>query len=248
MKINKKTIYGSLWIITLLIIWFVYFQNSQPLTEEEKKYLLTQWQPVELILLPPQSGSEINKNKNKSSSKMVNWVEQILIHQFEWLEPYRWVLPNIPNERLNNSTLLWIDSNNNWVRDDLEVHIVRNYWADNMVVEAFFAYVRSDALDMVIQRDGLFTDELYENDIKRRKTLSIWCQWRYFYNSLYDFYSTELYTVAIEFEHKINNTQLREENAKGFFSNLDNRWFTAKSTSEEECWDFFTETKTYKIY
>jgi hypothetical protein len=248
MKKNIKIAWGILLIISFLIIGYFNFQNSQPLTEQEKEFLLTQWQPVEIILLPPQSGSGTIENKNKSTSQIVNWVEQIIIHQFEWVVSYKWELPDIPNEKLNNSTLLWLDTNNNGVRDDLEVHILRNYWADKMVVEAFFAYVRSNALNKIIQRDWLFTDELYENDIKKRKTLSIWCQWRYFYDSLYNFYSTELYTVAIEFEQKINNTWLREKNTTQFFSNLNNKFWTARSTSEEECKVFLKETKTYKIY
>jgi hypothetical protein len=44
-----------------------------------------------------------------------------------------------------------------------------------MVVESFFAYIRSDARNKVIQRNGLFTDELYENDIAERLKLSIYC-------------------------------------------------------------------------
>ena len=247
MKKNIKIAWGVLLIISFLIIGYFNFQNSKPLTEQEKAFLSSQWQSVELILLAPQSGSGIIENKNKSTSKIVDWVEQIMIHQFEWVEPYKGVLPDIPNERLNNSTLLWIDSNNNWVRDDLEVHIVRNYWADNMVIEAFFAYVRSNALNKVIQRDWLFTDELYENDIKLRWTLR-WCTTTYLSKSKFDLDSTDRYLMALEFEKYINNTKIRNENAKDFFSNLNNKWWTARVIWDEECLKFLEETKLYKIY
>ena len=194
----KKNIKISITVV-LLIFWFLLIGN-QNFRYELKKY--TSWVVINFLHSDIFSDPEYN---------FPEYTSEELDEMFEWVEEYKWELPPIPDKKLNDSTLLWIDSNNNGVRDDLEVHIVRYYWADKMVVEAFFAYVRSNALNKIIQRDWLFTDELYENDIKKRKTLSIWCQWRYFYDSLYNFYSTELYTVAIEFEQKINNTWLREK-------------------------------------
>jgi hypothetical protein len=34
--------------------------------------------------------------------------------------------------------------------------------------------------------------------------------------------------MALEFEKYINNTKIRNENAKDFFSHLNNRWFIAR--------------------
>ena len=39
-------------------------------------------------------------------------------------------MPNEPDEKLNNSTLLGIDSNNNGVRDDVEIYIVKRFSQD----------------------------------------------------------------------------------------------------------------------
>ncbi|WP_324172617.1 hypothetical protein [Sulfurimonas sp.] len=43
-------------------------------------------------------------------------------------------LPPQPDEALNNSTLLGIDSNDNGVRDDVEIFIVKKYATDHKIV------------------------------------------------------------------------------------------------------------------
>ena len=180
--------------------------------------------------------------------KFPEYTEAQLDKMFEWVEPYMWELPPIPDKKLNDSTLLWIDSNNNWVRDDLEIWIVENFWRDKMVVESFFAYVRSDALDMIIQRDWLFTDELYERDIVVRDALDVSCNSDFMNISKYWYDSSEEYLIFMWLIDKINNTKLRKINVKGFSKNMSGRVSKSIESNLVICRDFFEEAKTYKIY
>lgn len=50
---------------------------------------------------------------------------------FTFLEEINgYILPPEPDETLNNSTLLGIDSNNNGVRDDVEIYVIKRYAKD----------------------------------------------------------------------------------------------------------------------
>lgn len=180
---------------------------------------------------------ENEKQKQKEFPKVISWVE-----------PYRWELPPMPNKKLNDSTLLWIDSNANGVRDDLEIEIVETYWADKMVVEAFFAYVRSKMLDLQIVQEWRFTDELYENDISMRNKFSVWCSWKYFYDSELNYTSTEFYDKWLYLSEKIYNTKMRKIYHKELSTLLDNRIILGWNVSENECQKFFEETRNFKLY
>jgi hypothetical protein len=142
--------------------------------------------------------------------------------------------------------LFGIDFNNNGVRDDLEHWIVKEFWKDKMVVEGFFAYVRSDMLDMQILEEWLFTDDLYENDIRKRTKLATWCRSKYFYSSAYEEEKRILYLISQDFWELIFNTKERKKNAKEFFHLLNNRFFTMWPVTDKECKEFFEKTKLYQ--
>lgn len=168
--------------------------------------------------------------------------------EIPWVEPYREKLPPMPDKKLNDSTLLWIDSNANGVRDDLEILIVETYGADKMVVEAFFAYVRSRMLDLKIVQEWRFTDELYENDMSLRNKLSVSCSWKYFYNSMSDNASIDFYNKWLYLSEKIYNTKMRRGYNKELSKLLDNRIILWWNVSENECENFFKETNKFKLY
>ncbi len=177
---------------------------------------------------------KIDENKNKS--------------QLIWVQPYTGELPPMPDKKLNDSTLLWIDTNANGVRDDLEREIVETYGSDKMVVEAFFAYVRSRLLDLLITQEGRFTDDLYEDNISVRSRLSTWCRAKYLNESLFINDITELYNISQEFSKLIYNTNFRKKINKEFFSNLDNKLLLWWLVSKEECEIFFEKSKKIKLY
>lgn len=162
-----------------------------------------------------------------------------------------YTLPPVPDKKLNDSTLLGIDNNfdgPNGVRDDLEIEILQSYSSDPKVVEGFFAYVRSDALDFKIMQEGIFTDEIYE-DISKRSSLSTGCRGKILDESNFTEPNTlDSYNIALDFENKTNNTFIRKNNTKQFFSRLNGQVFLARPVSDEECEAFFEETRNYDLY
>lgn len=58
-------------------------------------------------------------------------------------------LPPDPDPKINNSTLLGIDSNNNGVRDDVERYILQTYGEEKITIEIAFQVSR--AYDVVIE-------------------------------------------------------------------------------------------------
>lgn len=68
---------------------------------------------------------EVKVKKNKKSTKAKI---EIVVKEPEIINGY--VLPPEPDEKLNNSTLLGIDSNDNGVRDDVEIYVIKRYAKD----------------------------------------------------------------------------------------------------------------------
>jgi hypothetical protein len=231
----KKNI--KITIATVLLIFWVLLLSNQNFMYELKKY--TSWVFINFLYSDIFSDPEY---------KFPEYTSEQLDKMFEWVKPYTWELPPIPDKKLNNSTLLWIDSNNNGVRDDLEIWIVENFWRDKMVVEGYFSYVRSKALNIKIQQEWIFTDELYENDISRRASLASECKSDFYNASKYPNSNSEWYLISRSFEKIRNNTKIREKNAKDFYKNLVGKTYTARNISIQECNDFIEETQTYKIY
>ena len=231
---KKKNII-TIVLLILLIFWFLLSRNENFMYEFNK---MKSWIFISLLY----------KVVPDPEYEFPEYTDAQLDEIFERVESYMWELPPIPDEKINNSTLLGIDSNNNWVRDDLEIWIVENFSRDKMVVESFFAYVRSNALNKVIQRDGLFTDELYQEDIAIRLKLSIYCSDNVLIVSNYWYDSIESYLLRKKFRKDINDTSIRKQNAKDFSRNMSGRVWKQVENNENICNDFFEETKTYKIY
>ncbi|MGK0255572.1 MAG: NifB/MoaA-like Fe-S oxidoreductase [Arcobacteraceae bacterium] len=65
---------------------------------------------------------------NEESAETVKKSETVKEKETEVINGY--VLPPEPDETLNNSTLLGIDVNNNGVRDDVEIYVIKRYAKD----------------------------------------------------------------------------------------------------------------------
>ncbi len=205
--------------------------------------------------------SEVSKETEKTNEKKIdsNETNKIIVETVSndakteepKIELNGYTLPPVPDKKLNDSTLLGIDNNfdgPNGIRDDLEIEILQSYSSDPKVVEGFFAYVRSDALDFKIMQEDIFTDEIYE-DISRRSTLATGCRGKVLDESNFTEPNTlDSYNIALDFENKTNNTFIRENNTKQFFSRLNGQVFLARPVSDEECEAFFEETKNYDLY
>jgi len=75
-------------------------------------------------------------------------------------------LPELPDEKENNSTLLGIDSNGNGVRDDLEILTVKEFGNDRDIVEVVFAGVRRRDYSVYIYMNNLINYNSIEKIIK----------------------------------------------------------------------------------
>jgi hypothetical protein len=230
---NKNII--TIVLLIILIFWFLISRNENFMYEFNK---IKSWIFISLLY----------KVAPDPEYKFPEYTSEQLDEMFEWVESYTWELPPIPDKKLNDSTLLWIDSNNNWVRDDLEIWIVENFWRDKVVVEGYFSYIRSKALNIKIQQEWIFTDELYENDISRRVSLANECKSDYYNASKYPNSNSEWYLTSRSLEKLRNDTTIRQKNATDFYKNLVGHTYTARNISIQECNDFIEETKTYKIY
>lgn len=87
-----------------------------------------------------------------------------------------YILPPEPDPKINNSTLLGVDSNNNGVRDDVERYIIKTYKDEKIAIEIGFQLARayntviedpsnaeetSKVLDAAIDCDGYFNVHAY---------------------------------------------------------------------------------------
>ena len=226
---KKKYIFGIVALIILVALIAIFQEGKEP----------------EEIVYSQEIQNNLKVLEQVKEQAKIDALKPKIPKTFDNVEPYTEPLPPIPDQELNDSTLFGIDFNDNGVRDDLEHWIVNEFWKDKMVVESFFAFVRSDALNLKIQEKWLFTDDLYENNIKLRSTLSYGCRWKYLNNSAFWLNTTESYLLALDFEKKMDNTKNRKKVANNFFSNLDNKFWISRSVSEEECKEFFEETKLY---
>ena len=106
---------------------------------EQTDYNLTNETTSEVIFNPYSAGEytlEVIAKKNRKSFKATMEIE---VEEPEIVNGY--VLPPEPDETLNNSTLLGIDSNDNGVRDDVERKIILTY-QEPIKIEPLMAAVK----------------------------------------------------------------------------------------------------------
>lgn len=95
---------------------------------KHKDYNLTNETTSEVIFTAHSAGKytlKVIANKNRKPFKDSIEIE---VTEPEVINGY--ILPPEPDEKLNNSTLLGIDSNNNGVRDDVEIYVIKRYAKD----------------------------------------------------------------------------------------------------------------------
>ena len=95
---------------------------------EHKDYNLTNETTSEVTFNPQRAGTYTLKVIAKKNRKPFKDTIEIEVAEPEIINGY--VLPPEPDETLNNSTLLGIDSNDNGVRDDVEIYVIKRYAKD----------------------------------------------------------------------------------------------------------------------
>ena len=110
----------------------IYLSDEQAVTFKPKQVLEVGYYEIEIKSLKP-----IKEEKDKK-------IKEIKYHFYvpEVINGY--MLPIEPDEKINNSTLLGIDSNDNGVRDDVERYILKTYEDHHkIVIEIGFQRSRS---------------------------------------------------------------------------------------------------------
>jgi len=101
---------------------------SWKVISDHKDYNLTNETTSEATFNAKSAGEytlEVIAKKNRKSFKATIEIE---VEEPEIVNGY--ILPPEPDETLNNSTLLGIDSNDNGVRDDVEIYVIKRYAKD----------------------------------------------------------------------------------------------------------------------
>ena len=99
---------------------------------DNKDYTLTGETTSEVTFNASSVGKYTLKVIAKKNRKPFKATIEVVVTEAEIINGY--VLPPEPDEKLNNSTLLGIDSNDNGVRDDVERFIVKKYVNDHKIV------------------------------------------------------------------------------------------------------------------
>jgi len=218
---NKRAI---IFYIILIIGYVVYLNfNSSQINPIEKYYL-------------KEFREEWNKNLPELKKKIENNEFTELAPNSKWeriMIPYGELLPEYPNEKNNNSTLLGIDSNGNGVRDDLEILTVKEFGGDRDVVEVVFAEIRSYDYDIYIYENNLMNKENLQNVIDHT-SLQVRC---------FNFLSSLYYSDTEIFKKNLNtkNRQKVYENVSRSLLGVSKY----KNISQKDCRDWIKETKSW---
>ncbi|WP_324171185.1 PKD domain-containing protein [Sulfurimonas sp.] len=105
-------------------IWKVISKN--------KDYHLTNETTSEVTFKASSAGKYTLKVIAKKNRKPFKATMEVIVTKAEIINGYE--LPPEPDEALNNSTLLGIDSNDNGVRDDVEIFVIKKYATDHKIV------------------------------------------------------------------------------------------------------------------
>jgi len=101
---------------------------SWKVISDHKDYNLTNETTSKVTFNPHTAGDYTLKVIAKKNRKTFKDTIEIEVKEPEIVNGY--ILPPEPDETLNNSTLLGIDSNDNGVRDDVEIYVIKRYAKD----------------------------------------------------------------------------------------------------------------------
>ena len=150
-----------------------------------------------------------------------------------------YTLPPDPGEA-GKSTLLGIDSNNNGVRDDVEIYIYKRFQGfENARKDRAIAMQFAKATQIIIQEP----EKAYENKTYVMMHNAIDCQWYYFNQHLN---TVKDYRMRLEYREKhrifdalmedtIFNTRERLEAYMQYNDSLSGHVYDSRSTVKEKC-------------
>jgi len=125
-------------------------------------------------------------------------------------------LPPMPDESINNSTLLGIDTNNNGVRDDVEIWIYTTY-EDKPPFIKTIAMEKAKAYQIVIQEpEKAIENEKFMSAFVECETY-LYSQYRYVKNKQYpiDIFGNDLKSIQLNTEERIRAYLTYDGNLNG---------------------------------
>ena len=149
-----------------------------------------------------------------------------------------YTLPPEPDPVLNNATILGIDSNNNGVRDDVEIWILKKFKDEHKVyTEVFMQAAR--ATQKVLENPQ------NANEVMKYENAAVDCE--VFYQLYAEKYGEKIlmdgrYSITDEvFDKKLLNTLMRKEAYNNYLNLLSGKMYNTKSSGKlkEQC-DFNT--------
>ena len=237
-------------LVITVIGGLIYFNNHQEKIVQQKK------ERSEMIRFVNEHNStleskieEIQKTEKVDNNYSVNVKKHRKIKKYEdgterEVLPYTKELPPMPDEEENNSTLFGVDSNNNGVRDDLEIMVVKKFGDDRDLVESFFASLRADNYDNYLAKEALENNNGHISDEDIQKIiddihLSVRC---------IGYYDSKTLDILIKSIHeKEYNTPERKKIDKVVMRNLRGGGGDPEDITDKTCKDYIEKTKTYEF-
>jgi len=210
--------------------------------EEKKEKERNEKMKIELPKFVKEHNATIAKKAQKTKKKIVENPDGT---KREVL-PYTKELPPMPDEEENNATLFGVDSNDNGVRDDLEILAVKMFGKDRDLTEAVFSGVRANSYDIYLakktieQKKGYISDE----DIQQiRNDISVYIDCISYYGGM----SENILSKSKKFDSYYDNTPERKKMDRIIMNNLRGGGEDPDNITDKFCKDYIEKTKTYEF-
>ncbi len=250
----------SVWLVILSLLILIVAFNTFTESKLKKQRQLKQERLEKIVL---EHNSTVSKNKSLKTENLQNTdlkqqvKKEDFIHNKDFgkseaeldgdvkAEPYTGLLPEAPDMEENDATLLGIDSNNNGVRDDIEIEIVDRFGEDKNLVEAFFASNRSSQYAYSLAENDMLTEENIQR-IMDNVNYDVGCSALYFRKSKYGSNHEDYYTVSKNIEYEEINTNKRKEIEKRIAHSFSGGGGDT-NISEKSCQKYFEKTRGFEI-
>ena len=195
----------------------------------------------------------VDENQSEEESEILKplEIEKKVSFENREIKSYTESLPEMPDEEISKE--MFVDENDNGVRDDVEIPIVKEFGSDRDLVEAFFAKARiSERKIFLAENDMLDYDSI--QDFNKLDGANYDCSFNIFTNSSFseknfddDLYRHSEYTKSL-LGKKYLNTKKRKSLYQEFENDSTGTSLPVGVTdSFEQCKDFFKKTKSWNF-
>lgn len=239
---NKQTIVIIIGLILLVVFFFFTLRDIESMVVMNEKYLTpdnlensSQEQPVK----DKARVSDVPALEKNSTD--VDYEENELQITNDWkTSVYTDPLPEIPSKQ--DAIHGFPDTNNNGVRDDIEILVVKQWGDHKVMVETFFAQSRTSQYDIDAVSDG----EITKDEIKKSNELLAKdgaCRFFYYTNtvgSADEYFQEKTYEIVSKnYYNSLTRLGYLEEMRKAVHGSISR----SVKMDHEKCQDYFRQTK-----